>query len=259
MTEQLKQQRDVTDEMNIWRQNKVVKKDFWLIPIYIITYTIIPTMLFLFLYIIMLTLNMKNEALISTNTITILGGLLAEIIILLSFYAFHHKEGIAYIGIKRFKNVTRYILLIIATYMFIIILSPIYEWLITFLPKALQYGVTENQKEINGMFKEKWLLPLVFLDIVILTPMIEELLFRHLIIHELGKKITYSLAAMLSVILFASIHVLGATSPFEIGGYIIIATGLVFVYLKSGMNLAVSISLHALINFISFIATIVFK
>ncbi|RIN38685.1 CPBP family intramembrane metalloprotease, partial [Staphylococcus succinus] len=90
MTEQLKQQRDVTDEMNIWRQNKVVKKDFWLIPIYIITYTIIPTMLFLFLYIIMLTLNMKNETLISTNTITILGGLLAEIIILLSFYAFHH-------------------------------------------------------------------------------------------------------------------------------------------------------------------------
>src|SRR5699024_9794032 len=93
----------------------------------------------------------------------------------------------------------------------------------------------------------------LFVDIVVLTRIIEEYLFRHLIIYELGKKITYGVASVLSVILFAGIHVLGATSPFEIGSYIFIALGLVFVYLKSGKNLAVSISLYAFNNLIFFI------
>ena len=54
-------------------------------------------------------------------------------------------------------------------------------------------------------------------------------------------------------------HVLGATSPFEIGSYLIIGAGLAFVYVKSGMNLAVSITLHALNNLISFIAIVILK
>ncbi len=52
---------------------------------------------------------------------------------------------------------------------------------------------------------------------------------------------------------------MGATSPFEIGSYIIIGASLAFVYLKSGMNLAVSITLHSLNNFISFIAIVILK
>ncbi|WP_162542983.1 CPBP family intramembrane glutamic endopeptidase, partial [Klebsiella pneumoniae] len=77
-----------------------------------------------------------------------------------------------------------------------------------------------------------------FIDIVILTPIIEELIFRHILIHELGKKISYGFAIVISVIAFSSIHVLNATSPFEIGGYFIIAIGLTLVYLKSDKNLA---------------------
>ena len=40
---------------------------------------------------------------------------------------------------------------------------------------------------IIKMFEINWLWPVLFLDIVIITPVVEELLFRHLLIHELGK------------------------------------------------------------------------
>lgn len=52
---------------------------------------------------------------------------------------------------------------------------------------------------------------------------------------------------------------IGATSPFEIGSYIIIALAIAFVYLKSGMNLALAITLHAVNNLISFIAIVFMK
>jgi membrane protease YdiL (CAAX protease family) len=41
------------------------------------------------------------------------------------------------------------------------------------------------------MFEINWLWPVLFLDIVIITPFVEELLFRHLLIHELGKKLMH--------------------------------------------------------------------
>ena len=41
----------------------------------------------------------------------------------------------------------------------------------------------------------------IILDIVIVTPIVEELLFRHLIIHELGKKLTYGAMYVVSVLI----------------------------------------------------------
>lgn len=92
-----------------------------------------------------------------------------------------------------------------------------------------------------------------FLDIVILTPFVEELIFRHLIIHELGKKLTYGLMYIVSILIFASLHCVGAKSPFEIGPYIIIASMIVFVYHKTGRNLATTITMHTINNAVSFL------
>ena len=75
-----------------------------------------------------------------------------------------------------------------------------------------------------------------FLDIVIVTPIVEELLFRHLIIHELGKKLTYGAMYVVSVLIFAGLHVLSASSPFEVGPYLIMAIGFVVAYHYSGRN-----------------------
>jgi membrane protease YdiL (CAAX protease family) len=47
-----------------------------------------------------------------------------------------------------------------------------------------------------------------------------------------------------------------ASSPFEVGPYLIMATGFVVAYHLSGRNLAMTITLHMINNFISFIAII---
>ncbi|WP_394523915.1 CPBP family intramembrane glutamic endopeptidase [Staphylococcus xylosus] len=244
-------------EKNKWQNKHIVKRDFWLIPFYILFNQVVPLIVLAVIFEFSFLLNNKNE--VAGNDYIIIGTVISEIIILLSFYLIHKKHRLISIAIEHFKRVQKYLLIILVTYIVSLLLITGYEWMTDFLPESLQYGETQNQMLLEELFNNNWMLPLLFIDIVILTPFIEELLFRHLIIHELGKKITYGFATVLSVILFASVHVMGATSPFEIGSYIIIGASLAFVYLKSGMNLAVSITLHSLNNFISFIAIVILK
>lgn len=247
------------NEKNIWNNDKIVKRDFWLFPIYIVANNIVPIIFFVLIYGIYSIIDIKNESFVTDENILIMSAVIAEIIILYSFYAMHKKDKMLSIAMDRFKKVPRYLLMIMVAYLLILILNSTYAWLMEFLPKSLQYNETQNQIFLEEMFADNRMLPFLFIDIVILTPIIEELLFRHLIIHELGKKITYGFATVLSIVLFAGVHVIGATSPFEIGSYIIIAVAIAFVYLKSGMNLALAITLHAVNNLISFIAIVFMK
>jgi len=256
MTEDLNHSTVNHAHSSIWRSKHIVKKDFWLIPIYLIASNVIPIILFALVFGIFFMFGYNNKRFISDESILIIGSVIAEIIILLSFYSMHIRDHLIPLAIKRMRVVRKFILIIILTYIVSLVMISLYDWLIQFLPPSLQYSETQNQQLLEKMFENKLMLPFLFIDIVILTPIIEELLFRHLIIHELGKKITYTVATILSVILFAGAHMLSASSPFEMGSYIIIAAGLAFVYIKSGMNLAVSISLHILNNLISFIGIV---
>ena len=91
---------------------------------------------------------------------------------------------------------------------------------------------------------------------MIIAPINEEFLFRHLLIGELGKKFSFTLMSIISVIIFASLHGTEAKSPLEIVMYLIIAIGLAYVYLKSGRKLSVAIALHALNNLIAYCAMV---
>ncbi len=64
--------------------------------------------------------------------------------------------------------------------------------------------------------------------------------------------------SIVSVFLFAFIHVTDAKSPFEFGPYLILSIILVFTYLKSGRNLEAStIALHIANNFVSFVISVI--
>lgn len=255
--ESMQKRTKLFQENNKWQSKHIVKRDFWLIPFYILFNQVVPLIILAVIFGVFFLFNIKSE--VVGNDYKIISTIISEIIILLSFYLIHKNHRLLPIAIERFKKGQNYILVILMTYIVSLVLITGYEWMTDFLPKSLQYGETQNQMLLEELFENNWMLPLLFIDIVILTSFIEELLFRHLIIHELGKKITYGFATVLSVILFASVHVMGATSPFEIGSYIIIGASLAFVYLKSGMNLAVSITLHSLNNFISFITIVILK
>ncbi|UXR48063.1 CPBP family intramembrane metalloprotease [Staphylococcus simulans] len=121
------------------------------------------------------------------------------------------------------------------------------------LEHVLHLDNTQNQAMIEAMFEHQWLWPFLFISIVVLAPIVEELLYRHVIIHELGKKIGNVLATLLSIILFAGIHMMYATSIYEALPYVMMGTVFSIVYLMSRKNLAVAILLHAFNNAIGFI------
>ncbi len=54
-----------------------------------------------------------------------------------------------------------------------------------FLPKHLQYSETANELELNKMFEVPAFLPVAFLLIVIVGPIVEEIVFRHILIGEI--------------------------------------------------------------------------
>lgn len=63
--------------------------------------------------------------------------------------------------------------------------------------------------------------------------------------------------SVISIIVFASLHVTEAKSPLEIVMYLAIAVGIVYVYMKSQRSLAVAIALYALNNLLAYIFMII--
>lgn len=239
---------------NPYQSNRVMKRDFWFIPLFFLVIPLITAL-------VMFPLRLIYESQFGDLTrhtfilLNVIGSLVGQIVVVLIYYLMHRKYIIP-IAKARFAKVKRYAWVLLLTYLAMSVAQAIYGGLMLLLPKHLQFDNTQNQMILLQLFDNPWAWPVLFIDIVILTPIIEELIFRHLIIHELGKKIGYTAGAILSIIIFAGIHVTGAVSPFEFGVYAIMAGALVFVYMYSRRNLAVSIAFHMIINGIGFIGIV---
>ncbi|HGZ8038586.1 TPA: CPBP family intramembrane glutamic endopeptidase SdpB [Staphylococcus aureus] len=173
-----------------------------------------------------------------------------------AFYLFHLKVMASRLR-AGFAYIKKYWLRLSITYIIALILIYTYEYMTQFLPKHLQYSETANELELNKMFEVPAFLPVAFLLIVIVGPIVEEIVFRHILIGELGKKFNFIAMSIVSVFLFAFIHVTDAKSPFEFGPYLILSIILVFTYLKSGRNLGSTIALHIANNFVSFVISVI--
>ncbi|QHW38289.1 CPBP family intramembrane metalloprotease [Staphylococcus ursi] len=83
-------------------------------------------------------------------------------------------------------------------------------------------------------------------------PILEEILYRHLIIGEIGKIIPYKLMAIVSLLIFALAHVHSIDALNEIVLYLMLGIPIVFVYIKSNFNIYVSIAVHIFSNLASY-------
>ncbi|HDC8887518.1 TPA: CPBP family intramembrane metalloprotease SdpB [Staphylococcus aureus] len=173
-----------------------------------------------------------------------------------AFYLFHLKVMPSRLR-AGFAYIKKYWLRLSITYIIALILIYTYEYMTQFLPKHLQYSETANELGLNKMFEVPAFLPVAFLLIVIVGPIVEEIVFRHILIGELGKKFNFIAMSIVSVFLFAFIHVTDAKSPFEFGPYLILSIILVFTYIKSGRNLGSTIALHIANNFVSFVISVI--
>lgn len=108
---------------------------------------------------------------------------------------------------------------------------------------------SENQLGIQGMLQQVPALLMVPL-LVILGPFVEEYLFRHLLIGKLSRYLNIWLCCVISVVVFASIHVVGREGlalP-ALAPYLGMAVVLVAVYVWTGKNLMFSYFVHAAKN-----------
>ncbi|WP_398573608.1 CPBP family glutamic-type intramembrane protease [Staphylococcus epidermidis] len=82
--------------------------------------------------------------------------------------------------------------------------------------------------------------------------MIQQLLFRHLIIHQLPKKLTYPFIYILSIVPFTYFHSTHPLSPFQPPPYFIPALLFLIPYHFTHPNLPLPIPFHIITNLIPF-------
>ena len=111
---------------------------------------------------------------------------------------------------------------------------------------------SENQAGLQALMQQvpAWLMvPLL----VVVGPFVEEYIFRHLLIGKLSRRVNIWVCCVLSVVLFAALHVVGreALTLTVLLPYLAMGATLVFVYVWTGRNLMFSYFVHAAKNLLA--------
>ena len=110
-----------------------------------------------------------------------------------------------------------------------------------------------NQSNIQSTFQEQPLLIAVFACII--GPIVEELFFRQLLLHQLQKKLSTWLSILLVGLVFALTHMHNVSLSEWIGAVGYLGGGLAFsiIYVKEKENIYYPLLVHMLGNSLSFI------
>ncbi|MGO2327341.1 CPBP family intramembrane glutamic endopeptidase [Glutamicibacter arilaitensis] len=128
-------------------------------------------------------------------------------------------------------------------------------WMLTIAVNAIIAGLTgqavtsENQAALESMAGTVPL-PVMLVVTALFGPFVEEYLFRHLLIGKLSRKFNVWLCALVSTVLFAGIHFIGAgiSSWLEVLPYFMLGVMMGLAYILSGKSMAYSYMLHVINN-----------
>ncbi|MFP5366580.1 CPBP family intramembrane metalloprotease [Pseudarthrobacter phenanthrenivorans] len=110
---------------------------------------------------------------------------------------------------------------------------------------ANQEGLQELMQQVPA-----WLMvPLL----VVVGPFVEEYIFRHLLIGKMSRRVNIWICCVLSVVLFAALHIVGqeAITFAALLPYLAMGATLVFVYVWTGKNLMFAYFVHAAKNLLA--------
>ena len=161
-------------------------------------------------------------------------------LILFIFGILYYKKDIVEAK-NNLKNYKKLILYIVFVGIGSVALSTIIEMIFSI-------GETNNQTIVNENILENPLLS--FVSVVILGPLVEEIIYRHIFLGKLSNMISKGVAIVFSVIMFSSVHT-GFSR--EILIYIPMAIGITIMYLKFNKNIIASYLYHSLWNLYAFI------
>ena len=125
------------------------------------------------------------------NVMLSLSFVIAQFIVLGLFFTLH-KFYIASVVRRQYRiAIHQYLKLIIITVIVSVMLYYGFNALAHMLPHPFGYVDTQAQRRLEGLFIHPSALIFTFISVVLLRPLIDELLFRHLLIHELGKNLIF--------------------------------------------------------------------
>ncbi|WP_331246009.1 CPBP family lipoprotein N-acylation protein LnsB [Staphylococcus capitis] len=223
----------------LWNTKKVVKKDILLIPAYIFFQSIIPIIVVFGTLGITAMITQHAPPAWFYNLSLSISFVLAQGLVLMLFFALH-KFYIASVASRQFKNAKKYVRQILIVVMITFVLMLLIEWFVQWLPASLRFSATQYERRVEGLFLHPIALCFTFISMVILRPMIEQLIYRHIIIHELGKKWNKKIMIVISIVIESIVHTYDMASIFEIIPYLLIASGATYLYIRTGQNLAVA-------------------
>lgn len=224
---------------------KVAWRDLWAILIYFLGQATLP-------FIVLAVFTQLNINI--PEPIMLMIGIILTSLLVILFIIISHRHKFQLHFVEHLKDLRQHIKLILFTYVAYLLSNGLFMVIMTQLPKKWQFQDTGNQDSLMIFFEQPQWLPFVFLGIVILTPITEELLFRHILIGELGKKFGIGFMSIISVVSFALLHMQVAQSPLEIVPYLLLGTMFTITYVKSNGNIAVPIVTHIFNNGMAFIA-----
>ncbi len=129
-------------------------------------------------------------------------------------------------------------------------------WLLTVMISAfitMFFGgpqTSMNQQALQDM-TQSVPLPVMFVTTALFGPFVEEYIFRHLLIGKLSRKLNIWVCALISTVLFASIHFAnggGIGSVVEILPYLMLGLMMSLAYILTGKSLAYAYMLHVANN-----------
>ncbi|MGX5717761.1 CPBP family intramembrane glutamic endopeptidase [Arthrobacter sp. MAHUQ-56] len=115
-----------------------------------------------------------------------------------------------------------------------------------------QVETSANQAGLQALMQQvpAWLMvPLL----VVVGPFVEEYIFRHLLIGKMSRRVNIWVCCLLSVVLFAALHIVGqeAITLAVLLPYLAMGATLVFVYVWTGKNVMFSYFVHAAKNLLA--------
>lgn len=253
----MKKEKDVITQVvskNRWSSPKIIKKDFLLIPLFIFFQILTPIIIVFGVLGVTAMVTQQPPPSYLYNVMLSLSFVIAQFIVLGLFFTLH-KFYIANVVRRQYRiAIHQYLKFMIIIVMVSVMLYYGFNALAHILPHPFGYVDTQAQRRLEGL-----LLIFTFISVVLLRPLIDELLFRHLLIHELGKKFNLLVMMIVSVLIETIVQVYDLISILEAIPYMIISIGAVMVYMKSGKNLVASYLYHSTVQFIIFIITMIDK
>lgn len=241
---------------NRWGSNEIVKKDFLLIPIFLFFQILMPIIIVFGVLGVTAMITQDPPPLYFYNLTLSISFVVAQFIVIVAFFALH-KFYIADVARRQFHFAKQHLSMIIVTGIIAVIAYYGINMAASVFPSPLGYDKTQAQIRLEGLFNHPSAIFFTFITMVIFRPLIEELIFRHLIIHELGKRFSLGFVIALSLIIEVITHVYDLISWLEIIPYMVVSLGAILVYLRSGKNLAASFLYHSSVQLVIFIITMI--